>query len=287
MEANPSSSRTREGFPLFVRPAESMNPAPGRGGQAKGPYHYPAPGAVRFTQTMSPARPEPEASPPAQRALPALLHEIINPVLAVKTALRVLQSKKGDLAPDLFDRLLGSSIEELGKIEDLLRNLKAYSCSSQLCLQDVSLASLLDHLTTLVREAFSHDGVTLSIALCSSVLACRADPRALHQVLLNVLNNAFDACRGSPAPQISVSVSRREDRRILIRVRDNGCGMSAEQQARLFQPFQTTKPHGTGLGLCIGRELIQRMNGTIEVKSAPHAGSAVDITLPEASVERA
>ena len=281
MEANPSRSRSWEDFSFFVRSAESMMPARTR--------------ENKFIATMKPLE-EPLGQESASadalalhlqgRNFSALLHEIINPVFAVKTALRVLQSKQAELAPESLARFLGSSIEELGKVEDLLRNLKASTLTGHLVLQDVSLSSLLDHLAALVHEAFLREGVTLAIALDSAVRVCRADPRALHQVLVNVLNNAFDACRGRPAPKISVQASRREDGRILIRVSDNGCGMSEEQLGKLFQPFQTTKQSGTGLGLSIGRELLARMSGTIAIESALRRGTVVDITLLETAIER-
>ena len=68
---------------------------------------------------------------------------------------------------------------------------------------------------------------------------------------------------------------------VRIRVRDNGCGMSQEEQKNLFRPFFTSKPQGTGLGLVIVKKMVSKMNGTINIASSPLAGTTVTMTLPE------
>jgi signal transduction histidine kinase len=73
---------------------------------------------------------------------------------------------------------------------------------------------------------------------------------------------------------------------IRIRVIDNGCGISEEQQKHLFKPFRTTKQRGTGLGLVIAKKMLAKMNGTIAMITHPDEGTIVDITIPEARVGR-
>ncbi len=72
---------------------------------------------------------------------------------------------------------------------------------------------------------------------------------------------------------------------IKIRLTDNGCGISQEQQKELFKPFRTTKAGGTGLGLVIAKKMLTGMNGTIEIWSREGEGTTVNISIPEGSDE--
>jgi C4-dicarboxylate-specific signal transduction histidine kinase len=108
----------------------------------------------------------------------------------------------------------------------------------------------------------------------------RADPQALQQVLLNVLNNASEAVNGRRDPKITVEVSRAGGM-IRFHVADNGCGIAEDRMKNLFKPFYTTKEHGTGLGLVIVKKMLARMNGTIYIESRKDEGTSVDIELAE------
>ncbi|MCU0605893.1 MAG: ATP-binding protein [Candidatus Edwardsbacteria bacterium] len=97
--------------------------------------------------------------------------------------------------------------------------------------------------------------------------------------MLNLLSNAADALEGRDAKQIDIT-ARRDGALVRIALRDNGCGMSAEQLANLFKPFYTSKSTGTGLGLVITKNIIAKMNGTIEVDSRIGRGTEVVISIP-------
>jgi signal transduction histidine kinase len=114
-------------------------------------------------------------------------------------------------------------------------------------------------------------------------------PTELGRVLLNLCNNAFYAVQqrqrmGEPGYVPTVSVrTRQAGGQVEVQVRDNGIGMSAEVQAKVFQPFFTTKPSGesTGLGLSLSYDLItQGHGGTLTVESQPGQGSTFTIRLP-------
>jgi signal transduction histidine kinase len=68
---------------------------------------------------------------------------------------------------------------------------------------------------------------------------------------------------------------------VRVQVRDNGCGMTQEEQKNLFRPFFTSKPQGTGLGLVIVKKMLSKMNSTISIQSSPLEGTNVIMTLPE------
>ena len=97
--------------------------------------------------------------------------------------------------------------------------------------------------------------------------------------MLNVLTNASDALQDVEAPEISIS-TQKSDSRIIIKIKDNGRGIPVEQKKHLFQPFSTTKSHGTGLGLVIVKKMMFKMNGTVDIQSEEHAGTMVTLNLP-------
>jgi signal transduction histidine kinase len=103
----------------------------------------------------------------------------------------------------------------------------------------------------------------------------------INQVVMNLLTNAGQAIAERGTITVRTGVQADADT-VWFEVQDTGCGMSPDQQARIFEPFYTSKPvgQGTGLGLSISFGIVQRHGGSITVKSAPDAGSSFRVTLP-------
>jgi signal transduction histidine kinase len=111
-----------------------------------------------------------------------------------------------------------------------------------------------------------------------------ADFDNLQQVLLNVLKNALDAaCEREDAANVSVRSSyHRHKHAVRIEISDNGPGIPADLQPRIFEPFFSTKPSGigTGLGLAVSRRIVEQHEGTLSFDSAPGLGTTFLIELP-------
>jgi signal transduction histidine kinase len=152
-------------------------------------------------------------------------------------------------------------------------------------LQKIDLRLFLDKFSSLVRgDLFLKKGIDFRVSVENGTKFSYADPRALQQILLNICNNAADALEGRPGPRIEIEVTKLSDM-ILIRVKDNGSGISMEEQANLFKPFYTTKVHGTGLGLVIVKKMLAKMDGIIEIQSEKNVGTTVDIMIPGAKYD--
>jgi two-component system NtrC family sensor kinase len=104
----------------------------------------------------------------------------------------------------------------------------------------------------------------------------------LVQVFLNLVLNAIDATNKQGNVELSVT---RTANGVEVTVHDDGCGISSENTAKLFQPYFTTKNHGTGLGLFVTRTLVEEHGGTVICESAPGAGAIFRVTLPGAAGE--
>ncbi|MFA6148561.1 MAG: HAMP domain-containing sensor histidine kinase [bacterium] len=212
-------------------------------------------------------------------------HEIGNPLNSIKMSLSVLK-KNVDAFPratvlEYIDRSLG----EILRIEYLLKGLKNFSMFEKLQLQELDLKEFVANFRSLIENDFLMEGISLQIGFSFEPYRVRADARALHQVLLNLLTNASDAVKGRVNPVITIRGGKEKGYATLT-VEDNGCGMTADQQKNLFKPFHTVKATGTGLGLVITKKLLTQMEGRIEVTSRENQGTAVTIVLPEASSEK-
>jgi signal transduction histidine kinase len=109
------------------------------------------------------------------------------------------------------------------------------------------------------------------------------DESALGQILVNLLVNAAQAADKPEAwVRLKARSSGQDESSIELEVADNGCGMDTVVQARIFDPFYSTKINegGTGLGLYVCRKLIRQLGGRIGVESAPGEGSRITVTLP-------
>lgn len=128
------------------------------------------------------------------------------------------------------------------------------------------------------------EGIDIKEEIAPTLLPVHADPNQLHQVLVNLLNNAIDAIverHGSSGGELVVGVQPASDGRVMISVKDNGCGIAPENMEKIFTPFFTTKPvgKGTGLGLSICYGIITKMGGTMEVTSEKDNGTTFKIYL--------
>lgn len=211
-------------------------------------------------------------------------HEIGNPVNAVNMILEVLKSKLPRLEKPSIEGYIDRALKELSRVEYLLRMLKNYNMYEKPQLQDIVLADFMDRFLSVVREDFKRKGITINLSIDAEANVCHADPRALQQILLNFLTNASDALQGREKPIVEIRVFRKAAM-IGVRVKDNGSGMTEEEQKALFKPFYTTKPTGTGLGLVIVKKMLTMMHGTVEIKSRKNNGTIVDMAIP-AGVQR-
>jgi signal transduction histidine kinase len=136
---------------------------------------------------------------------------------------------------------------------------------------------------TLVRERAQRQGVTLGTDIDSRLSAFDADERKLKQILLNLLSNAVKFTPEGGRVDVS---ARLDTDKVEIAVRDTGAGISAEDQAALFQEFSQVgsdfarKAEGTGLGLALSKRFVELHGGSIWVDSILGKGSTFAFTLP-------
>jgi PAS domain S-box-containing protein len=204
-----------------------------------------------------------------------LAHELGNPLGIIKSCARYLVKKLGPASEWVEEtRVIASESE---RCEKILRQLLAFASQDQLQIDDVEVKELIRKTINLVAYQAS-ESIEIVFDTDLETAPCRTDDNLLTQALLNLLLNAVDSIEREGNVEVKLSLDAKEG--YLISIKDNGCGMGKESLARLFEPFYTTKKTGTGLGLSITQRIIQRLEGTISVRSEPGHGTIIFVALP-------
>jgi signal transduction histidine kinase len=210
-------------------------------------------------------------------------HEIRNPLMIIKTTLRTL--RRQEVATDEVQAAVADIDEEVTRLDHLVSEVLDFARPIRFELAPVDLNALC---ADAARAAWPGGELTgaagLRLDLATDLPAVVTDAERLRLALVNVLTNARQAVapRASevPPPPARLSTCRLPGNRVEIDIRDYGIGIAAEDQARMFDPFFTTRRTGTGLGLAITRNIIEGLGGTITLSSRPGEGTEVHIELP-------
>jgi nitrogen fixation/metabolism regulation signal transduction histidine kinase len=144
-------------------------------------------------------------------------------------------------------------------------------------------------LNALVGEVlglYESSSATIETRFAGDLPRVLGDATQLRQVIHNLLRNSEDALEGRPEARISLQTERCEQQARLL-IADNGPGFPVELLPRIFEPYVTTKPRGTGLGLPIVKKIVEEHQGTIDISNAPEGGARIDIRLPLVKKEEA
>lgn len=183
---------------------------------------------------------------------------------------------------DDMPSLVAESLEGAERVKKIVEDLKSYARSDENRFTEADLNQLVQSTITIVRNEIRYVAeLQLNLGDLPQILCI---PQQINQVITNLLINAAQAIQGKG---IITVTTRAETGRVLLKVRDTGCGMTEEVQRRIFDPFFTTKEvgKGTGLGLAICYDIIKKHQGDIEVESKPGIGSIFRVWLPTASAE--
>ncbi|MCL6518176.1 ATP-binding protein, partial [Alicyclobacillus sp.] len=204
-----------------------------------------------------------------------LAHELRNPMTALKGFLRLLERRVCD-HPEYFRIMQG----ELDRMDHIINEFLQLSKPHRLTPRETDLASVLADVASLLQtQAILHD-VNLHTRLAADLPPILGDPGQLKQVFINLVKNAIEAMPTGGDVWLEAAAS---DGMVTAWVRDNGPGIAREVLAQLGQPFFTTKPYGTGLGLQVSRRIVEEHGGRMRIESEPGAGTRVAVSLPAAA----
>ncbi len=208
-------------------------------------------------------------------------HEIRNPLNAISMASQRLvreyapavEDKTGD-----FRILTGVIRDEIRRLNGIIEEFLTFSKSRRLELQDFPVTEVLQKIVNLIREEAGAKGISIETHLPSPPTTIPMDMDKLQQALLNLVKNAMESITGKGV--ITITAEHRDRERVSIKISDTGCGMTAEEVERIFNPEYTTKEKGLGLGLPLAHEIIRGHGGEIRVLSRQGKGTTFEVILP-------
>jgi signal transduction histidine kinase/transcriptional regulator with GAF, ATPase, and Fis domain/ActR/RegA family two-component response regulator len=203
-------------------------------------------------------------------------HELNNPLTAILGFAEIIALNE---AAKPVGEEVGIIQKEALRARNIVRDLLFIARPGTSERQIVPVSELVAHIERLRRTHWTQLGITAEIRIEPECVVW-GNEHQLTQVILNLVTNAEQVLSDRPEARLTIAAESRGERSAII-VADNGIGMDEATRARIFEPFFTTKPGlGTGLGLPLSYSIVQSHEGTIEVTSAPGAGSTFTVELP-------
>jgi signal transduction histidine kinase len=199
-------------------------------------------------------------------------HEVRNPLAIVTNAVASLRKERVMGAERLM--LLAIIEEEMGRLESLVGHLLTYARPIMPKTLEVDLRQLVERSLLRARD---RPGVKRSVCVDNDVEPVVGDPDLLRQAFENVIANALEAI--GDEGELEVRVERCSRRKVAVRIRDSGEGMSHEARQQALAPFFTTRPTGTGLGLPIVARIVEAHGGRLEIDSEQGTGTVVSLII--------
>ncbi|MEM6551751.1 MAG: ATP-binding protein [Planctomycetota bacterium] len=172
----------------------------------------------------------------------------------------------------------------LERIYELTMNMLQFSKQRKPELELQSVQPILEEVVALIQKQFDTKKVALILDTDADVPPAPVQASGIHQAVLNLVSNALDACEpeaGAVTASLQFDPAGGGGGEVVIRVTDNGEGMSPAVRDRLFEPFHSTKGYGgTGLGLVVTQKIVDEHQGKISVASEPGAGTTFEMRLP-------
>ncbi|SER38798.1 Signal transduction histidine kinase involved in nitrogen fixation and metabolism regulation [Nitrosomonas sp. Nm51] len=216
-----------------------------------------------------------------------LAHEIKNPLTPIQLSAERLEHKLAEKLNEQDALILQRSIETIvNQVEALKRmvnEFNQYARAPALEMRKLDINQLVREILSLYDSSNitrkKHAHIHIKRELADDLPAILGDSAQLRQVFHNLLLNAQDALNGTEKPVIEIETEATQDS-IKLSIRDNGCGFSDEVKSRVFEPYVTTKPKGTGLGLPIVKKIVEEHSGAIHIENLKPQGAQIIITLP-------
>ena len=204
-----------------------------------------------------------------------LAHQLRNSLGAIAGYLNLLKRRLGKRGVE--EPAVAELADEAAQAESLVRRFLEFARPLQADLQAVPLRDLIGQAAASFATREAYPRVEIAVGEIPEVVI-PADPLLLRQALLNLIENAANAYSGAAGKiEIDAAAGNGET---AIRVRDRACGIAPENVAKIFTPFYSSRPSGTGLGLALVSKIVDLHKGRIEVDSRVGRGSTFTITLP-------
>jgi two-component system nitrogen regulation sensor histidine kinase NtrY len=218
-----------------------------------------------------------------QKLLSVMTHEIMNSIAPISSLAETLKSRLKQSLHRLNNDTGSVDDLELGidtikrRSEGLLKFAETYRNLNKITtlnLKKIFVRDLFENLHHLMQPTLEQKNIDLEIILKDTDLQLEADTNLLEQVLINLVVNAIEAMKEQAEPRIILSAYVANNKKTVVKVTDNGNGMTEEVLDKIFIPFFSTKKHGSGIGLSLCKQIMMLHKGTIQVQSTEGEGTS-------------
>lgn len=215
----------------------------------------------------------------------SIAHEIKNPLggILINTQLAEEQATVEPLDREALKETLGFVREETWRADRIVQSLMKFARHDRPQLKELNLSDRLKRSLSIMRGSLVQAEVHLDLRLADTPITIRANEDQIHEVIVNLAQNAVHAMKDCNLKQLTVSLSETPTQ-VVLEIGDSGHGMTEDIKTHLFEPFFTTKPigEGTGLGLSVCHGIVRSHGGRIEVESEPGKGTRFLLIFPRA-----
>jgi C4-dicarboxylate-specific signal transduction histidine kinase len=220
----------------------------------------------------------------------SIAHEVNQPLAAIAASGEAGLRWLGRAEPEIGEArtLLGRIVGDARRAADVIKRIRNMASKRELAKTRQAINPAIAETVQFVRHELQSHGVEIRLDLAPDLPTVEMDRVQIQQVLSNLIVNAMQAMleHGTVRPHVAVTSKLVADGNIRIEIADNGPGIAADDQERLFDSFFTTKAGGMGLGLPISRSIVAAHGGSIAFENRPEQGACFAITLPSTSRER-
>ncbi len=225
------------------------------------------------------------------RLIRILTHETMNSVTPIvslaETVKMLLEDESGNIKQP--DELSAENMSDIhlsldtimGRGEGILRFVQQYRKLTRIPkpeMQETDLSSLVEKTVRLMETELAKQGVKWSTQLVQTT--AYIDPALIEQVIVNLIKNAAEAMNGTEAPHLSLRLHSTKHH-VSLAIEDNGPGIPENRKEKIFVPFYTTKPEGSGIGLSLCRQIMNLHGGHLEVQSIPNESTTFTLVFPQ------
>jgi signal transduction histidine kinase len=212
-----------------------------------------------------------------------LAHEIRSPLNSLNLNMQMLEEEIVEQGPGSMPtgrRLLSITRSEIDRLERLATDFLAYAKPRALELAEIPAVRPLERLREVLAGEIEKRGARVAVEDRSNAARVRLDPEQIGQLLMNLAQNALAAAEEAGRPPVLTLTAYRRGTAVVLEILDNGIGIPAGQESKIFDLFYSTRKGGTGLGLAIVQRIARAHGGKVSVKSVEGAGTAVSVELP-------
>jgi two-component system NtrC family sensor kinase len=217
------------------------------------------------------------------RLAAGVAHEINNPLAIINEkaglAKDLISLSDGFPQRDKFAKLVDSILTSVGRCSTITHRLLGFAKRMDVKTETIDIEFLIREVLGFVEKEAAYRNIIIAINADKNLPSIESDRGQLQQVFLNIINNAIEELEGGG--QVDILLREQEHEKLEVTISDNGRGIPEEYLQHIFEPFFTTKKeYGTGLGLSITYGIIEKLGGSISVKSKVGQGTSFIVTLP-------